>query len=249
MIEENFTQAEAERLDSCADAYSGIYNDENIRSIRFISKRIFELADNKDRLLELGLGDGETTSFFAKNFNEVHVIEGSLKLIDSYKSKFSCENVNIIHSLFEEFETEEKFSNIALCNVLEHVVDPEALLKRFKKLLEPYGNVFIAVPNATSLNRQIGHKAGLLNNIYAFNQQDINLGHRRYFDKQKLLKLLAKSGYKVTNIEGIYLKPITTGQMNQLNFSEKIYRAILELGKDYPELSTFIFVKARVEHE
>jgi len=106
--------------------------------------------------------------------------------------------------------------------------------------------LFLSVPSATSLNRRIGNLSGMLPDIYAFQQQDYVLGHRRYFCKDSFLELLTNHNLNIEKVEGVNLKIITTSQMQQLNFTEETYNALLTIGQSYPELCTIVFVVASV---
>jgi hypothetical protein len=56
------------------------------------------------------------------------------------------------------------------------VDDPGVIVRQFSRYLAPGGAMFIVVPNARSLHRLIGHKAGLLDNLYRLSAEDLQLG-------------------------------------------------------------------------
>lgn len=241
-----FRDSEKSRIENNSTAYQGIYNEENIRNITWISNRISTYAKNHTNILELGLGDGTTTKILSNYFKNVVTLESSINLINAFNCNYKYNNVKIIETLFEEYKSNDQYDNIAMCNVLEHVYDPGFLIEHYKKYLKKNGKIFMAVPSAKSLNRRIGNIAGLLPDIYSFQEQDIRLGHRRYFCKDTFLTFLKSHELKIETAEGVNLKILTTNQMQQLDFSENIYNALLEIGKDYPDLCTMIFVVASV---
>ncbi len=243
----NLPDDEKKRIEDSAQGYHGQYNDENIRNITWISKRIVEHADDSSEILELGLGDGTTTRIFSEHFDQVYTLDGSEELIGRFKQDGGPDNVELIATFFEEYNPGRTFQNIAMCNVLEHVYDPQFIMDHYKKLLAPGGKFFISVPSATSLNRRIGYEAGLLKDLHAFQEQDYVLGHRRYYSSETFLSFLDSCGLQVNRVEGVALKVITTGQMQQLNFSEDIHQALMKIGKDYPELTTMVYVEAEVK--
>lgn len=55
----------------------------------------------------------------------------------------------------EEFYTEERFDLILLLNLIEHVADPAAVLRRARDLLTPNGVVWVQTPNYDSLDARI----------------------------------------------------------------------------------------------
>jgi 2-polyprenyl-3-methyl-5-hydroxy-6-metoxy-1,4-benzoquinol methylase len=129
--------------------------------------------------------------------------------------------------------------------VLEHVADPLEIVQRFAGYLKPGGRLFVAVPNALAMHRRLGHLAGMLADMHALSEHDLALGHRRYFDAETLRKLLESAGFGDIRMEGIFLKPVTTAQLQMLNFSEAVLGALVRLGIDYPELSNSLLAEAR----
>ncbi|UTW62717.1 class I SAM-dependent methyltransferase [bacterium SCSIO 12741] len=238
---------ERQRIEDSAAGYHGVYNDENIRNITWISNQIVAHAQNHDEILELGLGDGTTTRIFQENFKQVTTLDGSSILIDKFKEDNpDLNSVDLVCTFFEEYNPGKTFQNIAMCNVLEHVYDPGFIIEHYKKWLAPGGRFFISVPSATSLNRRIGFEAGLLDDLFAFQEQDYILGHRRYYSSETIVEFLKDCGLTIHRVEGVALKVITTGQMQKLNFDDNIHQALLKIGVDYPELTTMVYIEASV---
>ena len=77
---------------------------------------------------------------------------------------------------------------------------------RYAGFLAPGGVAAIAVPNARSLHRLVGQRAGLLDDLYRLSEHDLALGHRRYFDRERLVALVEGAGLRVAGCEGILLK-------------------------------------------
>ena len=127
--------------------------------------------------------------------------------------------------------------------VLEHVDNPNRILNKYKKYLNPEGRIFITVPNAEALNRRIGLKAGLMTDIHQLSENDFKSGHKRYYTLTSFRKEIVNAGLTIIREEGIFLKPITTAQMIQLNFSDAIIKGFFEVGKEYPELCLALMVE------
>jgi hypothetical protein len=87
--------------------------------------------------------------------------------------------------------------------------------------------------------------AGLLPDLHALSENDILLGHKRYYTVDSLKAELRDAGYQVARVEGIYLKPVTTRQLISLNLGANIIGALCKLGIDYPELSCGIMAQAK----
>lgn len=198
-------------------------------------------------LLELGIGHGISTEIFNRSAARHVVIEGDAEIIRRFKEKNSAPGAKIIESLFENFEDAGKFDNIIMGFVLEHVADPDFILAKYKKFLNAGGRVFVAAPNSEALNRRLGFEAGLLEDIEWMSEAHKALGHKRYFNLKKLEELARRNGMAVVSTEGLFLKPITTDQIKQLNLSGEILGAMMKVGTGYPELCAAILMELRDE--
>ncbi len=119
------------------------------------------------------------------------VLKTLFALIPSYP------NLEKHNSLFETFNTNEKFDTIILNHVLEHIEEPITLLKHIKNWLSPDGVLILGVPNAKSFHRLAAVKMGLLNSEYDLNERDHQLGHYRVYDFKLLLNDIKKADLKV----------------------------------------------------
>ena len=78
-------------------------------------------------------------------------------------------------------------------------------------------------------------------------QGDLALGHVRTYSVQTLSQELEAAGYQVVRKEGIFLKPLTTAQLQSLDLSQKIISGMCEVAIDYPELSAALLFEAKVD--
>ncbi len=214
-----------ENLDNYDGAYKASfkYNDENTwfltRYAQYMNDSI--ISNGFTSILSLGIGHNivsdSLSAHLKANVMKYDILEGSASLIDNYViSDENRSKMNLIHTYFEDFHTEEKYDVIEMGFVLEHVDDPQFIINKFKHFLSANGRMFISVPNATSLHRQIGFEAGLLEDLYKLSDYDKELGHKRYFDTKMLTDMIINSGLSVENTYGLLLKPITAEQMKIL---------------------------------
>lgn len=229
------------KLSQREGAYDEHHLIDNRLTQEWYPQRVAKMATGES-MLELGLGHGFTTAFFARRFHPYRVIDGSPEMIERFRSRFDLATVDIVESWFERFETEDRYDNIAMGFVLEHVEDPGLVLRRFRRFLNPGGSVFVAVPNSESLHRRFGHAAGLLPDLKELSDVDREFGHRRYFSLATLTALCEDAGYNVVKAEGLFLKPVTTRQLESLELAPAILQGMLHVGIDYPELSNSILV-------
>ena len=102
----------------------------------------------------------------------------------------------------------------------------------------------MAVPNARSLHRLIGHEAGLLQDMYALSEHDRALGHKRYFDLDSFRELAQSQGLVVKRARGIMLKPVTTSQLAALNLPESVMTALCKVGDALPDVANGMYIEA-----
>ncbi len=202
------------------------------------------------KVLSLGVGHAEVAQplvalLRARHIDSYVLVDGAPAILDSFRQANQPlpQGLELIEAFFEEFDHAQRFDVIEVGFILEHVEDPALVLTHIRHLLAPGGRMFIAVPNATSLHRRIGHEAGLLADMYALGAADLALGHRRYFDVDRLRSLVLACGYQVQRTEGLLLKPFTTAQIDLLALSPAIWQGLQAVAKDYPELSNSFFME------
>ena len=239
MAADDVLSGERARLEEIAGWYSsrdwGFYT----RLIHYTYRSIRPLLHGRAGL-EMGSADGEMTRFLREDFDRLHVLDAS----DDYVEKATSfgDNVSGSVALFEEFETELRFDTIVASHVLEHLVDPVAVLSRAREWLAPGGRLIVVVPNADSLHRQLGVKLGLLPATDALNEQDLEIGHRRVYRRETLEADLSAAGFDVTARGGVFLKLLSNVQMQE--FDDAVVEGFYELGKDFPDLCSEIYAVA-----
>jgi 2-polyprenyl-3-methyl-5-hydroxy-6-metoxy-1,4-benzoquinol methylase len=245
-----------ENLDNYQSAYQPEFrfNDENVMTLSFYAERMCKVlrASKAESILSLGIGHRVVSQAILNEFKHsikrYLIVEGSPEIIADYKNRFPDlpAGTELLQTYFEEFKTDEKFDAIEMGFVLEHVDDPAQIINIYKKFLNPGGTIFLAVPNARSMHRQLGHLAGLLKDMYNLSAEDLQLGHKRYFDLQSFQKLITGCGLKIKKVEGNFMKPFTTGQLNSLELKPEIWRALMEYGIDHPDSCNSIYVEASI---
>jgi len=225
-------------LDAHLEAYQGdnLYDFDNKILLTWYPERVLLHAPAPGSLLELGLGHGLTSNFFAGRVSRHVVLEGSPAVIRNFRERSPECQAQIVETYFEAFTTAERFDVIVMGFILEHVDDPLQILRRYRTFLAPGGKMFLAVPNAEALNRRLGHLAGLLDDLAALSENDHRLGHKRYYTLASLTDEVEQAGYRIDRMEGIYLKPFTTRQIASLQLEEKIIGTLCQVDVDYPEL-------------
>lgn len=231
---------------------SGEYNSNSVTSIEndlilnWYPHRVIRRSGHVDRLLELGLGHGHTAKIFNEHCDSYTVLDGSSVVIKQFKANNPDFSGHVIESYFEDFQSDENYDVIVMGFILEHVDDPHLILEKYRNMLKPNGRLYIAVPNAKSLNRRFGLALGIIDNIYSLNENDLALGHLRQYCLDTLTQAVTHAGYKVTYQEGIYLKPLPLSTLKTLDNFEDNLQAMLKVGVDFPELCVGIMLELTI---
>ena len=238
-----------ENLDTVASEYfpNAVTAIENDLVMHWYPKRIIGRFGHCETLLELGIGHGFTSPIFERICDKHVIVEGSKIVIDLFRKNNPNFTSDIVQDYFETFESKSKFDIIIMGFILEHVDDPGLIVSRYKKFLNPGGRVFIAVPNAKSLNRRLGLELGIIDDIYGLNANDLAQGHKRQFCGDTLKQLLVGNGYRIVSEEGIYLKPLPLSVLQTLPDFDANLQAMLKVGIDYPDLCVALLMEAAPE--
>lgn len=203
------------------------------------TSEIFARYAKDGSVLELGPAEGLMTEKLVQNFSKVSVVEGSQIYCDQIKSNFP--SVKVYNSYFESFECDERFDNIVLGHVLEHVDCPVSVLKHIKTFLRPGGLIFAAVPNARSIHRQAAVIMDILETDEAMSDLDIHHGHQRVFNPDSFRDIFTKANLPISAFGGYWLKPVSNKQIEE-TWSKEMLDAFLELGEKYPEIAGEIYI-------
>jgi len=249
---------DSSKLDKLSDAYTSEFkfHDENIITLSWYADRLLKTlrARQPGRLLSLGIGHRVVASKvlleIGSSVSSYHIVEGSREIVDSFlreqnlREQKQGEHLEVFTSMFELFTPQFRYDAIEMGFVLEHVDNPKEVVSQFSNYLKSDGILFIGVPNALSLHRRIGQQAGLLDSPYQLSEHDKQLGHQRYFDLDTLISLVTDCGLSVQTREGIYLKPVTTSQLKQLELVPEVHSALCKIAVKYPELANSIYIEA-----
>ncbi|MDC0343523.1 class I SAM-dependent methyltransferase [bacterium] len=216
---------------------------ENDLIMQWYPQRVAARTGPVKRCLELGLGHGYTVRPFQDLAEEHVVIEGSGLVIEHFRKSNPWYHGKIIEGYFETCDPEGQFDLIVMGFVLEHVDDPVSIMDRYRQYLAPGGRLFVAVPNAKSLNRRLGLEMGLISDIYALNATDHQLGHQKNYCLETLTADAEAAGYQVVHEEGVYLKPLPLGVLKTMDDLDANLDAMLKVGVDYPDLCVAILVE------
>lgn len=138
---------------------------------------------------------------------------------------------------------------VLLSSLLHEVPDPGLVLRGARALCHPGGHIHVNVPNATSFHRELAVAMGIVPSVETPSAQQVALQQRRIFDASSLHALVGRSGLRVEEGGGYFVKPFTHAQMQALVTLGTIDRSVLDglyrLGKKFPGMASEIWVNAR----
>lgn len=219
------------------------------RLMRELMIRTFKPYIDGGRGLELGSEIGYMSERIATLVDHLDIVDGSESFLNQVKQR-GIPNASYFCSLFEQFQPEPVYDYVFASHILEHLVDVSVVLEMVRKALKPGGYLFITVPNARALSRQLARHMGLIDDLYALTPNDLRGGHRRVYDRVLLTREIEGSGFEIIAQGGLLFKPFADFQMDQLidtgllgsQQCEGLYR----LGFDYPDMCADIFAITRV---
>jgi SAM-dependent methyltransferase len=183
------------------------------------------------RVLELGYGDGLVTAELAQFTCELTVLEGAGTLVD--RARQIHPGIKCVHSLFEEFGADRAYDVILASHVLEHVDDPQAILRKMASWLAEAGKIVIVVPNRNSLHRQLAVVMGLQPKLDTLSKRDLLVGHQRVYSLQALESDVRCAGLMPIESAGFFLKALPNSMM--LEYSRELLWGLNAISPSLPK--------------
>ncbi len=199
-------------------------NDQWIEDVMQIyeSEWIVSQLNGCKTVLELGYGAGFVTRAMVKSGLHVTTIDGSA----DFCNKAIEDGADVCLTMFEDYDPAERFDCVIASFVLEHVIDPVALLKKCKQWSD---RLIVVIGNANSYHRQLAVKMGLQSSLDSLSERDHKVGHYRVYSYEALQAQLMLSGWDVVpeSQQPFQFKPLPNGMMKE--FDIKIIKAMNEI--------------------
>jgi len=141
-------------------------------------------------VLDLGCGNGLISLKYAYDGRKVLGIDLgylAVEYCNNFLKRYYLTNSEYKQGIIEEFKSKEKFDNIFLCEVIEHVEDPEKILDVAETHLKKDGIIFITTPEYYG---PFGKN----------NPGDIDGEHLRVYKDKEFKKIIEKRG-KIISFE------------------------------------------------
>lgn len=149
----------------------------------------------KGAFLDIGCATGHLLSGIRQHCDwDVHGVEFGAAAVDYARAKLGLEVRQ--GDLCQAGYPDTFFDYIHLNNVLEHVLDPVALLRECRRIIKPDGRFFLAVPNGA--NDHLGIAAYYASEGTPARSHN---GHVYFFPRSTLKWLLARAGFRIARAE------------------------------------------------
>jgi trans-aconitate methyltransferase len=162
---------------------------------RHIRKDIAKLLPARaSRIVDVGCGAGATLRWLQTIYPEAHTIalEGNPALRDELSHNAAEAHILDLNQDIPELGRPDL---ILLLDVLEHLPDPVAVLKRFVAQLSEAGTVIVSLPNVAHLSVALPL---LLRGQFTYRDAGIlDRTHLRFFDMMSSVDLLTGAGLRV----------------------------------------------------
>lgn len=200
--------------------------------------KLIQLVGHGKKLLEVGCSTGYMSKVFKEQFGcEVTGFERNPD--DASDAEKFCANVIVGDienlSIKDSFDGKH-FDVITFGDVLEHLIDPMATLKKVRPLLNPDGYVVASLPNIS----YVGVILGLLDGKFEYMPLGIlDNTHLRFFTKKSIYDMFRNSGYKVQLCENSIVDP-NKSELNHI--AGKFPTELLKVLKNGEELFTYQYI-------
>lgn len=184
---------------------------------------IYKEISNNSCVLDVGCNSG----ILGKSLiaNKKCVVEGMdiNKIALNIAKKNGYKKTYLIDLDKEKISLNKKYDYIIFSDVLEHLKNPEVLLKSIYKNLKKNGQIIISVPNIAFIYYRL-HL--LLGNFEYKNAGVMDKTHLKFFTFNSIKKLLLKNNYKIIKIQGIN---IVSKKLFFLKLLDKIFPKLFSL--------------------
>lgn len=175
--------------------------EKNYDNLIFEHKHVLKLVGENQNVLEVGCHTGYFSYWLKKQGCNVTGI-------DIYRPCIEKASPYLVHGIVGNIEDditlsqieENQFDVIILMHVLEHLVNPDVVLKKLTNLLKENGRIIITLPNISNWNSRVQILKG------NFNYTETGLmdrTHLRFFNVFTSKELIENSGLNLISYAGV----------------------------------------------
>ncbi|MGH3608041.1 MAG: class I SAM-dependent methyltransferase [Pseudonocardiaceae bacterium] len=206
--------------DRVSSVYAATYTAEELKHKRlFVDELLHHASAFAGRAYEVGYGEGFVLRGLSERGWEISGIDFTADALKTHNPELlpRLSVGNVLEHLEDLCRSGERYEVVVCSNVLEHVLDPEALARSLVRLTSPTGVCCFVVPNDGSIIQAEAVKRGMAEEQFWMCYPD----HLSYFTLDTLENLLTDCGWAVTAalatfpIDAFLLNPDTNYRRNR----------------------------------
>jgi 2-polyprenyl-3-methyl-5-hydroxy-6-metoxy-1,4-benzoquinol methylase len=201
---------------------------------RAAAEVIRSLVRPGDSILELGCATGAMTADFVARGATVLGVERSERYLERASAR-GLATARFVHADLDVWRPEEtgQYDHCVMTNVLHEVSQPDRLLATARSSVRHTGLAHLTLQNPMSVHRQVGHAAGLIDDLFEVSARGHSYGTRALWSADQLQAMAEKAGFRCVLRRGLMLKPFSNAQMEAL--PETTLEALLAAGLRFPD--------------
>jgi 2-polyprenyl-3-methyl-5-hydroxy-6-metoxy-1,4-benzoquinol methylase len=173
----------------------------------------------KSEVLDIGCSSGTFGAVLIKkkscSVDGIELDEGDFKQAQKnlqavYKLNIESDNLSVIH---------KKYDFIYFGDVIEHLVNPVATLKKVKSLLKSNGKVIFSIPNMSHISVRLM----LLSGDFNYGKTGLlDTTHLHFYTHQEVQRVFADSGYAISDMNPVlkdYPREILKKELNKVGLA------------------------------
>ena len=167
-------------------------------------------------VLELGCGTGGTMKWLrsVRPIRFAAGIELSAEAAEIARSTFDAVEVGDVNAVPFDF-AEKTFDAVIALDVLEHLLDPAAVVRKMRDKINP-GGVFIAsIPNISHIS--VSGPLFMKGHWEYRDEGLLDRTHLRFFNRRSAFRLFEDAGYRIVREETNWMPPDIFGLMSHPN--------------------------------
>lgn len=199
--------------------------------------------------LDVGCGNGRIPSDLASAYlGEVVGIDVSAECVHYASAHNKRPNIRYLQASIETFSPESELGLVTMYEVLEHLDDPDAALRRVASWLLPGGHLVLSTPNRSSLNRRLKSMPGvrrLYQRAKHVSFDSVSPGHVDEYPYDQLMGMLRGAGLEIERTLGAILLMPFPDAIPALARRPGFARLNVRSGDWCPRLAGHVYVIAR----
>lgn len=213
------------------------------------TKTLRRVGANAD-VLELGCATGNVSRLLADAGNRVVGVEmdapAAARAADAHERTVVAD-LNVPG--WSQSLAGSQFDFVIAGDVLEHLVDPDAVLQEARGLLRPGGRLIASIPNVAHGSVRLA----LLSGRWDYQQRGLlDRSHRWFFTRATAVALVENAGYDVVDVEAAHLpidSPIAGVAWDRAHIPEEVLRFVTAdpAATEFQFVITAVPISPRVE--